>query len=48
MFSDYTLQLTFKKSLLVEFWCSVEEQLSEKEMKHLFFPITYLCEVNFF
>lgn len=49
MVSDSTLQLMFKKSLPVEFWCNIkEQQLSEQDMEHLPFPIKYLCEVNFF
>ena len=48
MVSDSTSQLNFKKFLLVEFWCSIEEypQLSEKAV--LFsFPTTILSEAQF-
>lgn len=47
--SDSTLQLTFKKLLLAEFWYSIKEKhgkLSEKATKYSFFPTTYLHEVR--
>src|SRR5258705_7203126 len=51
MVSDSTLQLTFIKLPLVEFWCNIKEEypnLFEKAIKILLpFPTTNLCEVRF-
>lgn len=50
MLSGSTLQITFNKLQLIEFWCTVKEypQLSEKTIKILYlFPATYLYNARF-
>jgi len=52
MVSDSTLQLSFKKLPLVEFWCNIKEEHPnsfEKAIEILlpFLTVTYLCEDGF-
>lgn len=47
IFSDFTLQLTFKKILLVKFWCIIKEdysQLSEKAVNILLPFQLHICK----
>lgn len=50
MVSDSTLQLSFKKLRLVDFWFSSKDEFPNYLKRHLrysCFPITYLGEAKF-
>lgn len=44
----FTLQLTFKKMPLVEFWCAIRKEYPQKAVRRfLLFLAIYLCDTEF-